>query len=223
MRSERNRRQWRWLCCSILLGALLPLAAGRAATLEIRLQDQQGLPVDDAVVHVVRVDGAVPASVPQDLLVDQVDEAFVPHVRAATVGSRISFPNSDHIRHHVYSFSEVRSFELPLYIGIPAEPVVFERPGLVTLGCNIHDHMLGYILVLDSPWFAEVRGGQGRIEGLPAGQLELEIWHPRLGAGAPLRRTLSAAADSILELDASLELRAERQLRRAPRRSRSGY
>jgi hypothetical protein len=142
---------------------------------------------------------------------------FVPHVRATTVGSLVNFPNSDHVQHHVYSFSEAKTFEVPLYSGVPAEPTLFDKAGLVTLGCNIHDHMLGYILVLDTPWFAEVRGGSGRIDGLPAGQLAIEIWHPRLAGQAALQRALTVTADGAAALSEQVELRPERTVRRAPR------
>lgn len=205
------------LSLNFVLGSLT-----HAATLDLRLEDQDGQPVDDAVVYVVSVDGQPPASTPQDVQVDQIDESFVPHVRATTVGSRVSFPNSDHIRHHVYSFSEVRTFELPLYIGIPAAPIVFEKAGVVTLGCNIHDHMLGYILVLDTPWFAEVQQGAASIAGLPAGELRVEVWHPRLANGAETR-TLTATDAATTTLSLQLELRPERMLRRAPRRGGSRY
>lgn len=213
-------------CLSLFLCILsLNIATGslsQAATLNLQVLDQDGQPVNDAVVYVVSVDGATAPALPQDVLVDQVDEAFVPHVRATTVGSRVSFPNSDHIRHHVYSFSEVRTFELPLYIGIPAEPIVFDKSGIVTLGCNIHDHMLGYILVLDTPWFAEVQQGKASIEGLPAGELQVEVWHPRL-ANAVEARSLQATDTTPAELSLQVELRPERMLRRAPRRGGSRY
>lgn len=205
------------LSLNIAMGSLT-----QAATLNLQVLDQDGQPVNDAVVYVVSVNGATAPAQPQDVLVDQIDEAFVPHVRATTVGSRVSFPNSDHIRHHVYSFSEARTFELPLYIGIPAEPVVFDKSGIVTLGCNIHDHMLGYILVLDTPWFAEVQEGKASIESLPAGELQVEVWHPRL-ASTVEARSLQATDGAPAELSLQLELRPERMLRRAPRRGGSRY
>lgn len=205
------------LSLHIVMGSLT-----HAAPLNFRVVDQDDQPVDDAVVYVVSINNELPPVQPLDVLVDQVDEAFVPHVRATTVGSRVSFPNSDHIRHHVYSFSEVRTFELPLYIGIPAEPIVFDKAGVVTLGCNIHDHMLGYILVLDTPWFAEVQQGMAIIEDLPAGELRVEVWHPRLAN--PVEAKILQVTDSApTELSLQVELRPERMLRRAPRRGGSRY
>jgi plastocyanin len=193
------------------------------ASLAITLSDQDGNAVEDAVVHVLTIDGQTQPVQPMNLEVDQVDEAFVPHVRAATVGSSVNFPNSDHVRHHVYSFSEARSFELPLYIGIPTEPVVFDKAGIVTLGCNIHDHMLGYILVLESPYFAEISHGTGLIDALPAGELRVEIWHPRLAADIAPVHTLTVGAGEQAVLDAQIELRPERMVRRAPRRDSNRY
>jgi len=193
------------------------------ASLAIMLADQHGNAVEDAVVHVLTVDGKTLPVQPLNMEVDQIDEAFVPHVRATTVGSSVSFPNSDHIRHHVYSFSAARSFELPLYIGVPAEPIVFDKAGIVTLGCNIHDHMLGYILVIDSPYFTEVRNGSGLITELPAGELKVEIWHPRLAVETAPIHTITIGVDEAAVLETSLELRPERMVRRAPRRNSNRY
>lgn len=194
-----------------------------AASLVLSLTDQDNNPVTDAVVYVQTIDGKPLTSTPQSVQVDQVNEMFVPHVRATTVGSTVSFPNSDHIRHHIYSFSEAKSFEVPLYIGQPAAPTLFDKAGLVTLGCNIHDHMLGYILILATPYFAEIRDGQGFIDKLPAGELAVEIWHPRLANEEVIHRTLSVGADDEQRLTLQVDLRPERMVRRAPKRSSSRY
>ena len=209
---------------ALIVAASLGLpVSGLGASLTLTLSDQEGAAVEDAVIYVVTIDGQHQPSTPQTVEVDQIDKMFVPHVRATTVGSLINFPNSDHTRHHVYSFSEAKTFEVPLYSGVPAEPTLFEKAGLVTLGCNIHDEMIGYILVLDTPWFAEVRGGTGAIEDLPAGTLEVEIWHPRLAEGELVRRTLSVGTSDIVALTEQVELRPERTVRRAPRRGSSRY
>ncbi len=202
--------------------ALLP-AVVTAASLTVALTDQHGNAVNDAVLYVSSVSGNVAPPQPRQVSVDQVNETFVPHVRAIAVGSSVSFPNSDHIRHHVYSFSPARTFELPLYIGIPAEAVTFDKAGLVTLGCNIHDHMLGYILVLDTPWYAEVTAGTARIDELPAGELAIGIWHPRLAGGQALQLTVQAGPDGKTSLQQQVELLPERMVRRAPRRGGSRY
>lgn len=208
------------IALSACICAPLPVSA---ASLTLMLTDQNGAPVDDAVVYVTTIDGAYQPSTPQTVDVGQADQMFVPHVRATTVGSLVNFPNSDHVQHHVYSFSEAKTFELPLYSGVPEAPTLFDKAGLVTLGCNIHDHMIGYILVLDTPWYAEVRGGSGRIDDLPAGALAVEIWHPRLADQATLQRSLTISADRTATLAEQVELRPERTVRRAPRRGSSRY
>ena len=205
----------------LLTALLLPATAAVAVSLNVTLTDQDGKAVDDAVVYVTSVNGQRAAATPMQVTVDQVNEMFVPHVRAITAGSSVNFPNSDHIRHHVYSFSEAKNFELPLYIGIPTEPVVFNKAGVVTLGCNIHDHMLGYVLVLDTPYFDEVTGGNATIANLPAGQWTVEIWHPRLADEQTIQINVDAATDTTLQQ--ALELRPERMVRRAPRRGSSRY
>ena len=93
----------------------------------------------------------------------------------------MSFPNRDNIRHHVYSFSSSKKFELPLYIGTPAAPVAFSKPGVVALGCNIHDWMLAYIYVVTTPYFAKTAAdSKAHLEGLAPGAWDARVWHPRL-------------------------------------------
>ncbi len=201
----------------------IALDPAAAATLKVVVTDQQGSPVEDAVVYIRSIDGQTPASSPASVEVDQVNEMFVPHVRAATVGSSISFPNSDHIRHHVYSFSEARTFEVPLYSGVPAEPILFDKPGVVTLGCNIHDHMLGYILILATPHYVEVHAGTGSLSDLSPGAMEVEIWHPRLADQAAITRMVDITTDAEVSIEVQLDLRPERMVRRAPRRNSTRY
>src|SRR4029078_980973 len=125
--------------------------------LEVIVKDDKGGPGSDAVVYAV---GAASAAPKKHAVVDQRDKQFVPYVTAIQVGTAVSFPNSDNIRHHVYSFSPAKKFELPLYVyylppakkcerplysGVPAQPVVFDKVGFVTLGCNIHDWMVAYV------------------------------------------------------------------------------
>lgn len=213
---------------SVFIAALLALqwlsaACALAASLTLTLTDQNNAPVEDAVIYISNIDGKHPAATPQNAIVDQVNEMFVPHVRAITLGSRVSFPNSDHTRHMVYSFSGAKNFELPLYTGVPPSPVQFDKTGLVTLGCNIHDHMLGYILVLDTPWFAEVHTGKATISNLPAGKLAVEIWHPRMTQEQALQMNVTVGADQNATLSQQLELRPERMTKRAPHRSGTHY
>ena len=111
-------------------------------------------------------------------IIDQVNKQFTPLVSVIQVGTPVSFPNKDNIRHQVYSFSPAKTFELKLYSGVPSQPVVFDKPGLVVMGCNIHDRMLAYVQVVDTPWFAKTGAdGAARIEGLPAGDYQVHVWH----------------------------------------------
>src|SRR3989338_522709 len=114
------------------------------------------------------------------LQAELVDSEGQPLANAVLSGTAVSFPNSDNIRHHVYSFSLAKRFELRLYQGTPSEPVVFDKPGVVVLGCNIHDWMVGYVYVTDDPWFA-VSDAQGKLnlEQLPAGTYTASLWHPQ--------------------------------------------
>jgi hypothetical protein len=110
---------------------------------------------------------------------DQRNLAFLPRVLVVGVGTRVEFPNNDSVSHQVYSFSAAKRFQLPLYKGEVHPPVTFDQPGLVVLGCNIHDSMVGYIYVTDTPYFGTTdRTGSVRLEGLPAGDYRITIWSP---------------------------------------------
>ena len=110
---------------------------------------------------------------------DQRNRQFEPHVLAVRQNTKVRFPNSDDIRHHVYSFSPAKTFELRLYHGTQADPVLFDKPGRVVLGCNIHDAMLGYIYVLKTRWFG-VTGSDGvvTLQEIPSGSYRLQLRHP---------------------------------------------
>lgn len=115
--------------------------------------------------------------------IDQIDKEFIPRISAITIGTPVLFPNKDNIRHHVYSFSPAKRFELPLYTGVPAQPVVFDQAGIVKLGCNIHDWMQAYVYVTDTPYFGQTKtDGTVRIGQLPAGRYTVQVWHPDMTA-----------------------------------------
>ncbi|HWG70192.1 MAG TPA: hypothetical protein VN692_12315 [Steroidobacteraceae bacterium] len=179
-----------------------------AAELHVFVKDQRGRPVADAVVLATAMDpkGAPRAKPPIDA-VDQVDKQFVPYVKPVFVGSKVRFPNSDHIRHQVYSFSPAKKFELPLYGGTDAPPVIFDKPGVVVLGCNIHDWMVGYIYVSETPFFAKTAAsGTAAILDLPPGDYTVRVWHPSMQRGEETtsrRLTVSdgAATNAEWQLD----------------------
>ena len=171
----------RW--ASVLCGLLGLLAALPAQAAELRLLLQSaGAPVANAVVELAPEQGVVKAP-PGDAVMDQVNTEFVPRVLVVTAGSRVSFPNSDTTRHQVYSFSPAKRFELPLYSGTPPDPVVFDTAGVVTLGCNIHDAMVGYIVVVASPYHG-LSAADGVVAlDVPDGDYTVRVWHERLTAG----------------------------------------
>src|SRR5436853_6519551 len=145
-------------------------AGGAAADLHALVRNDKGQPVAEAVVIAVPEVAAAKPPRPKLEQIEQIDQEFVPRVKPVLVGSPVSFPNRDDVRHHVYSFSPAKRFDLPLYVGTPAKPVVFDAPGVVTIGCNIHDWMVGYIYVSESPYFATTGAdGGASISGMPAG------------------------------------------------------
>ncbi len=148
------------------------------ASLTVSVRDQQAAPLVDAVVSMTPVSGGLGTS-GKTASIDQRGLEFIPRVLAIQSGTAVSFPNSDQVRHHVYSFSPVRPFELRLYKDTPAEPVVFDRPGIATLGCNIHDWMIAYVVVVETPYFA-VTDDQGRATiAVPEGEYDFRAWHAR--------------------------------------------
>ena len=183
-------------------GAALILLLGRAwlldaATVEVRLSQSDGTPLRDAALVAYPLDGR-PLPPPKPAVMDQMDRRFTPQVLVVQTGSRVSFPNSDKVSHHVYSFSAAKRFEIFLPKGSPPSEVAFEHAGVVSLGCNIHDWMLGYVFVVDSPYFAVTgEDGAGSLADLPAGRYRLEAWHARLvDPPAMLRREVTLAGDS---------------------------
>jgi plastocyanin len=190
----------------------LPLPAG---TLDVSVRDKGGTMVADAVVYAWRK-GASSVSVKGQTVVDQRDKQFIPYVTAVQMGTAISFPNSDKIRHHVYSLSPAKRFELPLYAGVPAAPVVFDKAGFVTLGCNIHDWMIAYVAVLGTPFF-EVTGNDGRamLKSLSAGKYTVAAWQPSLrGMPEQFAQEVEVTSSGTKPLLFTLDLKPDFRVRR---------
>jgi plastocyanin len=191
------------LCAALCSSGLL------AAELQVVLQDADGKPLSDAVVW-VSPGPAVASNVttPVTALMDQQKRAFVPYVLAVQRGTKVTFPNSDPINHHVYSFSPAKRFELRLHHrGEAAQEVLFDQAGLVTLGCNVHDWMLGFILVLDSPWFSQTdASGRARLQYAPGSGQQLNLWHPQIAeAEANLSRPLPTQGMARINLTQPLK------------------
>lgn len=157
-----------------------------AATLTVEIRDSQGSPLVDAVVSLASADGKPFEVHGGRAIMDQKDKTFVPHVLPVQVGTSVKFPNSDDIQHSVYSFSTAKTFQLPLYKGTPSEPVIFPQAGVVTLGCNIHDKMNGYIVVLDTPYFDKSdSAGHAEIHDVPQGKYVVSVWQPDMKEAPP--------------------------------------
>jgi plastocyanin len=164
-----------------MLACLASATGAQAAKLSAMVYGGEATPLPNAVVVAVPEDGRLPPASKSVEVVDQVDKEFVPYVKAIRAGSYVRFPNKDNIRHHVYSFSPARAFELPLYKGTPSQPVLFDKPGVVKLGCNIHDWMVGYLYVTEAPYFGKsARDGRVDLDDLPAGRYRVRVWHPRM-------------------------------------------
>src|SRR3954471_16679946 len=192
-----------------------------AGSLSVVVKDASGTPVSDAVVY---AESGNTAPVSKQAIIDQRDKQFVPYVTAVQVGTAILFPNKDNIRHHVYSFSPARKFELPLYAGVPAAPVVFDKVGFVTLGCNIHDWMVAYVAVLPTPYF-QLTGNDGRavLKDLAPGHYILQAWHPGLkGPPEALAQRVDIAAGTK-DLVFTLPLKPDVRAKRAPGLTTGGY
>ena len=167
-----------------------------AATLTVDVRNGRGAAVADAVVYAIPVGRTLPLE-KRTAVMDQKNRTFIPHVLAVQTGTAVKFPNSDDIRHQVYSFSSAKLFQLPLYKGTPANPIVFEKPGVVSLGCNIHDRMSAYIVIVDTPYFATT-GKRGRVElnSIAAGKYALHVWYPEMTEAPPPVPLSLGATDS---------------------------
>ena len=183
------------LAFSLLL-ALAPSGAS-AASIEILARDPTGKPVADAAVYAVPASGGSETRSAR-AAIEQVDREFIPYVSVIQQGTSVAFPNRDPILHHVYSFSPAKAFEIKLYTGKSPSEIQFDKPGVVTLGCNIHDWMIAYIAVVPTPHFARTdASGTARLRDLPAGSYEVRAWHPQQRVSlVPHLLALDAAANA---------------------------
>lgn len=176
---------------SLTFSMLLSLACGLTAfdaqaNSVIQVQDSAGQSVNDAVVYAEPASGPLTAKA-ATAEIQQRDKKFIPLVSVVQTGTAIFFPNNDTVRHHAYSFSPAKPFELKLYSGKPAAPIVFDKAGTVVVGCNIHDQMIAYIHVVDTPYFAKTDGnGIASLPTMPAGKYTLKTWHYKQLSGAPM-------------------------------------
>jgi plastocyanin len=181
----------------VLALALLGSAALRAAPVEVMALGSDGKPLPETVVYLESSEAkaaAKPAGLTEML---QIERRFVPRVLVVVPGTEVRFPNRDKVRHHVYSLSPTKTFELKLYAGTPANPVLFDKPGVAVLGCNIHDNMVGWVVVVETPHHAvATASGLAKLADVPPGRYRLRAWHAGLPPGTP-------ATDAAFEVPAS--------------------
>ena len=182
-----------------LLVAALPVHAG---TVDVRVASRGGAPVDEAVVY------AIPAR-PMPLArriatMDQVNRTFVPHVLPVQAGTWVEFPNSDQVRHQVFSVSPARKFSTPLYIGKPARPIQFPNAGVVGIGCSVHEQMSAFIVVVDTPYFATTTKGRASLNDLAEGEYIVKVWYSGM-RGEPKPQTVTVGASDKVSVSVVAE------------------
>jgi plastocyanin len=163
------------------------VTVAHSASVQVAVLDAAGKPVPDAVVFLDSAQARQRVKPLPGVEMGQDKKLFMPDVLVVPVGTEVRFPNNDSVRHHVYSFSPAKKFEIKLYAGTPTNPVLFDRPGVVVLGCNIHDLMVGWVVVVDTPHYtlSAAPGGRALIDNVPPGNYTLRTWHSRLPVGAP--------------------------------------
>ncbi|MBU3004061.1 methylamine utilization protein [Paraglaciecola arctica] len=169
--------------------------------ISVKVLTQERQRVGNVVVYLTPKASKVSAISNKIEIMDQVNTQFSPHILAVQKDTQVRFPNSDSIKHHVYSFSQAKTFELQLYKELQADPLLFSNTGAVELGCNIHDWMLGYIFVVDTPYFGKTDSEGNLTLELPDGDYQLDVWHPRIqDKFSVLSRPLSLPATSDIEI-----------------------
>lgn len=193
------------LCGTLLCAIGLAASAANAATVNVRVLDATGRPLPQAVVMLEPVAAKMSVAPLAGVEVSQAKRQFNPPVTVVTVGTRVTFPNFDTVRHHVYSFSPAKRFELKLYAGTPASPVLFDKPGVVVIGCNIHDNMAAWVVVVDTPLYAvSATSGRVHIPSVPAGAYRLRVWHAGLAVGQEIAATAVEVATGDLDEEVRL-------------------
>lgn len=178
--------RWKLQRLTLISLATFCVAATALADVQLTVTDKDGRPLANAVVFLESPSAKAAAKPLSGVEVVQIAKQFSPQITIVTPNTSVLFPNKDTVRHHVYSFSPAKKFELKLYSGVPAAPVVFDKPGVAVLGCNIHDNMLAWVLIVETPYFG-VTDGKGRLTiDAPAGNYQLKAWHSTVLPGAPL-------------------------------------
>ena len=181
----------------------------RAEMLQITVADEKGASLSNAVVYAIPSQ-PVPTEGLERVEIEQKNEDFQPFISVVPRGTTTYFPNHDGIGHHVYSFSETKTFELPLSEVELTLPIEFDEAGIITVGCNIHDWMVAYIKVVDTPYYTLTdEDGRAMLENLPAGEYTLHIWHPGMTDAEGISQTMELGPGSANQNEFSLAIRPE--------------
>jgi len=209
------------------LPVILPIIGKKAKAADIiaKVLNNNSQPIRHAVVYADPEADIPPAPQANESAINQIDKMFKPFVSVVRVGTRIKFPNNDNIQHHVYSFSRANKFELPLYAGQVASPVIFDKEGAVVLGCNIHDWMMAHVLVVKTPYFAVTdQNGQALLNDLPDGDYQVRVWHPGMRKKPKIKPQMINISIADKEVKFNLRLKDRRKWwRNRPDASESKY
>jgi plastocyanin len=198
-----------------MLAGLVLVRAALARPLELRLVGVDGKAIAGAVITLRSTDASRPVAKPVDAVMNQVKLQFEPHVLVIPTGSQVTFPNNDTVRHQVYSFSPTKRFDIGLYRGTP-RPEVFDRAGVVTVGCNIHDNMRAYIYVVEAQHYGRMDVAGAWKADVQPGSYNVLVWHPAARDTRPVLEQqikVEAAEPALtLRLATPLKLRPKSQV-----------
>jgi plastocyanin len=197
--------------------------AATAGSINAQITAEDGTPLPNAVVFAIPLNGAITKPSQKSLMV-QENQQFAPFVLPVQVGTNVEFPNRDSFRHHVYSFSPAKSFELKLFGGTETQIVNFDKEGVVALGCNIHDNMLAYIYVVPTPHFVKTDDkGQAVLNNLPAGAYTVKVWHPNQKSSNEQAAPLTIANEAASDFKAVLAMKRERKQKKSGAKDETDY
>lgn len=185
---------------TVAIAALILATPAAAHDLRVSVTTPSGAAVRDAVVMVYPKAGVPkrPIRFSWPYLMVQKNMRFDPFVLIVPVGAEVAFPNRDNTRHHVYSFSPAKKFQLKLYGNDETRVVTFDKAGVVAIGCNIHDNMTAFIRVVDTPWAAKTGAdGSAVIKDAPDGAVTVAVWHPHLKGAADVTRQLASGSGTV--------------------------
>ena len=187
-----------------------------ADTLNVGVFDASGQPVNEVIVYLKpKIVMNVAESSPVEI--EQKNKLFNPFISVLPVGAKATFPNHDGIGHHVYSFSEIKSFELPLSEDVITQEILFDKPGVVTVGCNIHDWMVAYLYIVDTPYFTKTNErGTTVLEDITSGEYDLHIWHPGSLSSNDTIKTITIAPNTTIQEKFTLDIRPDYFWKPAP-------